>query len=148
MDAILEQTGGEGAGRGCEAVGYQAHDHHGDEVPNLTMNNLVASVKATGGIGVVGVFGPEDPALKTSWPGRGRSPLTSGRFWLKGQRMATGQVSVKAYNRELHDLIEADRAEPSFLISHELPLAGAPDAYKHFDDRDEGWTKVILKPAA
>jgi hypothetical protein len=24
----------------------------------------------------------------------------------------------------------------------------APDAYKHFDDRDKGWTKVIMHPKA
>ena len=30
----------------------------------------------------------------------------------------------------------------------ELPLDEAPNAYKHFDARDDGWTKVILKPAA
>ena len=28
---------------GCECVGYQCHDHHGHERPNLTMNNLVAN---------------------------------------------------------------------------------------------------------
>ncbi|HEX3835062.1 MAG TPA: hypothetical protein VHW04_23975 [Solirubrobacteraceae bacterium] len=61
--------------------------------------------------------------------------------------MATGQANVKAYNRKLRDLIEAGKAKPSFLISHELPLAEAPDAYTHFDHRDAGWTKVILKPA-
>jgi hypothetical protein len=26
-------------------------------------------------------------------------------------------------------------------------LDEAPDAYKHFDARDKGWTKVILHPA-
>jgi threonine dehydrogenase-like Zn-dependent dehydrogenase len=35
---------------------------------------------------------------------------------------------------------------PSFLVSHELPLDEAPDAYRHFDARDDGWTKVVLKP--
>ena len=148
VDRILEETGGEGADCGCEAVGYQAHDHHGDEVPNLTMNNLVASVKATGGIGVVGVFVPEDPGAQDELAKQGQIAFDFGSFWFKGQRMATGQANVKAYNRKLRDLIEADKAKPSFLISHELPLAEAPDAYKHFDDRDEGWTKVILKPAA
>ena len=62
--------------------------------------------------------------------------------------MGAGQANVKAYNRKLRDLIEAGKAKPSFLISHELPLAEAPDADKHFDDRDAGWTKVILEPAA
>lgn len=24
----------------------------------------------------------------------------------------------------------------------------APDAYQHFDARENGWTKIVLKPAA
>jgi glutathione-independent formaldehyde dehydrogenase len=148
IDAVLEQTGGEGADRGCECVGYQAHDHEGHEVPNLTMNNLVASVKATGSIGVVGVFIPEDPGAEDELEKEGKIAFDFGEFWFKGQRMATGQCNVKAYNRNLRELIAAEKAKPSFLVSHELPLADAPDAYRHFDDRDEGWTKVILKPAA
>ena len=148
VEQILEQTGGEGADRGCECVGYQAHDHEGHEVPNLTMNNLVKSVKATGGIGVVGVFVPEDPGAEDELEQEGKRAFDFGEFWFKGQRMATGQCNVKAYNRNLSKLIEVGKAKPSFLVSHELPLAEAPDAYKHFDDRDDGWTKVVLKPAA
>lgn len=55
---------------------------------------------------------------------------------------------MKAYNRQLRDLISTGRAKPSFIISHELPLREAPNAYQHFDARDDGWTKVVLKPAA
>jgi len=62
--------------------------------------------------------------------------------------MGTGQAPVKAYNRQLCRLIHVGRAKPSFLVSHELPLDQAPDAYGHFDARDDGWTKVVLKPAA
>jgi glutathione-independent formaldehyde dehydrogenase len=146
VDAVLEQTDGEGADRGCECVGYQAHDHEGHEVPNLTLNNLVASVKATGSIGVVGVFVPEDPGAEDELEQEGKLAFDFGEFWFKGQRMATGQCNVKTYNRNLCELIAAGKAEPSFLVSHELPLAEAPGAYKHFDDRDDGWTKVVLKP--
>jgi glutathione-independent formaldehyde dehydrogenase len=53
---------------------------------------------------------------------------------------------VKAYNRHLCKLIHEGRAQPSFLVSHELPLDQAPDAYRHFDARESGWTKVVLKP--
>jgi threonine dehydrogenase-like Zn-dependent dehydrogenase len=60
VEHILELTRGEGADRGCECVGYQCHDPAGPEVPNDTMNKLVKSVRPTGGIGVVGVFVPED----------------------------------------------------------------------------------------
>jgi hypothetical protein len=38
------------------------------------------------------------------------------------------------------------KAKPSFLVSHELPLEEAPEAYKYFDNRDKGWTKVVLRP--
>jgi glutathione-independent formaldehyde dehydrogenase len=148
VDQILVQTGGEGADRGCECVGYQCHDHKGHEVPNLTMNDLVRSVRPTGSIGVVGVFVPEDPGAKDKLAKKGQIAFDFGLFWFKGQRMATGQANVKAYNRQLRDLIHADKATPSFIISHKLPLKGAPDAYEHFDARDAGWTKVVLKPAA
>jgi glutathione-independent formaldehyde dehydrogenase len=60
--------------------------------------------------------------------------------------MGTGQANVKAYNRQLHDLIHFDKANPSIIISHELHWSEVPDAYKHFDNRDPGWTKVILHP--
>jgi threonine dehydrogenase-like Zn-dependent dehydrogenase len=45
-------------------------------------------------------------------------------------------------------LIAAGKAKPSQIISHELPLEKAPEGYENFDERNEGWTKVVLKPAA
>lgn len=147
-EQVLEQTGGEGADCGCEAVGYQCHDHHGHEVPNLTMNNLVKSVRPTGGIGVIGVFVPQDPGASDKLAKQGQIAFDFGSFWFKGQKMGTGQANVKAYNRKLRDLIAAGKAKPSVIVSHELKLDQAPDAYKNFDDRTNGWTKVVLKPAA
>jgi glutathione-independent formaldehyde dehydrogenase len=55
---------------------------------------------------------------------------------------------VKAYNRRLMDLIHHGRVNPSMIISHEIELDDAPAAYKHFDNRDKGWTKVIMHPKA
>jgi len=148
VEAILQHTNGMGADKGCECVGYQAHDPQGHEQPNITMNNLVASVRATGVIGVVGVFVPEDPKAENKLAENGQIAFDWGKFWSKGLRVGTGQANVKAYNRQLRELIRVDKAKPSFIVSHELPLEDAPLAYKHFDARDEGWTKVILKPNA
>jgi len=149
VEAVMRHTQGEGADRGCECVGWQCHDpHHGHEVPNDTMNKLVASVRATGGLGVVGVFVPGDPKSPDKLMQEGKLAFDFGLFFQKGLRMGTGQAPVKAYNRQLARLIEQGKARPSFLVSHELPLAEAPDAYAHFDARDAGWTKVVLKPAA
>src|SRR5882724_3325234 len=148
VDQVLELTQGEGADKGCECVGYQAHDPRGHEHPNMTMNDLVKSVRATGVLGVVGVFVPEDPKGPDKLAKEGAIAFEFGEFWSKGLSMGTGQAPVKAYNRHLCNLIHEGKAKPSFIISHELPLEGAPDAYKHFDARDEGWTKVVLKPAS
>jgi glutathione-independent formaldehyde dehydrogenase len=146
-EQVLEMTGGEGADRGCECVGYQC-SCKGHEVPALTMNNLVKSVRATGGIGVVGVFVAEDPKSDDELMQKGKLAFDFGSMWMKGHHIATGQANVKAYNRKLRDLIAAGKAQPSAIISHELKLEQAPDAYEHFDARDDGWTKVVLKPAA
>ena len=146
VQQILDLTDGKGADCGCECVGYQCCDKHGKEVPNLTMNNLVQSVKATGGIGVVGVFLPQDPGAKDELAKEGKLAFDFGQLWLKGQRIATGQANVKAYNRHLSKLIQAGRAKPSTIISHELALDEAPKGYQQFDKRTAGWTKVVLKP--
>jgi hypothetical protein len=53
-----------------------------------------------------------------------------------------------AYNQQLRDLIIQGRAEPSRLVSHELGLEEAVDAYDSFDKRLDGWTKVLLRPAS
>ena len=146
VEQVLDQTEGLGADRGCECVGYQCHDPAGHEVPNQTMNDLVKSVRATAGIGVVGVFVPEDPHAKDKLAKRGQIAFDLGEFFGKGLRMGTGQTNVKAYNRQLSELIHAGRAKPSWIVSHELRLEDAPKAYKNFDARVKGWTKVVLHP--
>jgi threonine dehydrogenase-like Zn-dependent dehydrogenase len=146
VEQIMELTGGKGADRGCECVGYQCCGMHREEVPHLTMNNLVQTVKATGRIGVVGVFVPEDPKAEDKLARRGKMAFDFGHFWFKGQSMGTGQANVKNYNRLLSRLIEHDKAKPSMIVSHELPLDEAPQAYANFDERKKGWTKVVLKP--
>ena len=148
VEQILELTNGEGADRGCECVGYECHDPAGYEVSNATMNDFVKSVRATGGIGVVGVFVPLDPGASDKLTKTGKMVFDFGQFWSKGQRIGTGQANVKAYNRYLRNLIHKNRATPSWIVSDELALDEAPEAYKHFDARDKGWTKVILHPLA
>ena len=147
VEQVLELTNGMGADRGCECVGYQCCDKHGEEHSNVTMNELVKAVKATGSIGVVGVFVSKDPKSKETLQKKGHMEFDFGNFWMKGQRIATGQANVKSYNRQLCSLISSGKAHPSKIISHEISLQDAPDAYKHFNARDKGWTKIILKPA-
>lgn len=147
-EQIVSATGGAGADRGVDAVGYQAHDHGGQEHPELVLDNLVASVRAAGGLGVVGVYLPQDPGAKDAGARDGRIGFDFGTLFAKGQSMGTGQAPVKRYNRHLRDLIVAGRARPGRIVSHELSLDDAPEAYRRFDDREDGWTKVLLRPAS
>jgi glutathione-independent formaldehyde dehydrogenase len=146
VEQILDATDGYGADCGVEAVGYQAHDPSGEEHPELVLDNLIKTVRTAGGIGVIGVYVPEDPGAADEGAKHGRIGFDFGTFFTKGQRMGTGQAPVKRYNRALRDLIIDGRANPSFLVSHELTLDQAPNGYEHFDKREGGWTKVLLHP--
>ena len=110
------------------------------------MTQVVKVVRSTGGIGVVGVYMPQDRGASTAAAKEGRVAFDYGTFFSKGQQMATGQCPVMRYNRHLRDLIITGRATPSFLVSHELPLSEAAEGYEHFDKREPGWTKVLLRP--
>lgn len=145
---VLDLTDGFGADCGVEAVGYQAHDASGEEHPEMVLDNLVKTVRATGHIGVVGVYNPADPKASNELAKEGRVAFDFGTAFTKGISIGTGQCPVKSYNRELRDLIIRGRATPSLIVSHEVPLEEAPDAYDKFDKRIDGYTKVLLHPAA
>jgi glutathione-independent formaldehyde dehydrogenase len=147
-EAIMEMTDGFGVDCGVEAVGYQAHDPSGQEHPSLVLDSLVKVVRATGRIGVVGVYEPSDEGASTEGAQEGRYGFDFGTAFTKGITIGSGQCPVKRYNRWLRDLIIRGQAHPSEIVSHELALDEAPTAYDQFDKRVDGWTKVLLHPAA
>ena len=148
VEQIKEQTDGVGTDRGVDAVGYQATGKGGEEHPAAVLNSLVEVVRPTGMIGVIGLYLSKDPGAPDEQSGRGELLFKAGKFFEKGLRMGTGQANVKAYNEYLRNLIMAGRAKPSFVVSKEVPLDSAPEAYQRFDRREEGYSKVVLKPAA
>ena len=149
VEQIKDQTDGEGADKGVDAVGYQAVAHEGTgEAPATVLNSLIETVRPTGRLGIPGLYVPSDPGGPDEHAKQGMLLVAIGKAFEKGLEFGTGQCNVKQYNRQLRDLIIAGRAEPSFVVSHELPLAQAPEAYEKFDQRVDGYTKVILHPRA
>jgi len=147
VQQILDQTNGEGTDKGVDAVGYQALAHSGEgEEPATVLNDLIDTVRPTGALGIPGLYVPSDPGAPNEQARKGQLLVSIGRMFEKGLRAGTGQANVKRYNRQLRDLIIAGRAKPSFVVTKELPLDQAPDAYQKFDKRLEGYTKVILHP--
>ena len=121
VERVMELTKGLGADRGCECVGWQAHDPQGHEHPNMTLNNLVKSVRATGGLGIVGVF-TKDPKSPDKLLHEGEVAFDVATYFEKGLTTGSGQCDVKRYNRRLRELIHLDDARPSF---HRITRAGA-----------------------
>lgn len=135
-----------GVDRGIDAVGYQATEPDGEEQPAVVLNQLVDTVKHTGGLGIVGLYVPSDPGAPDEHSAKGELLFRIGRFFEKGQTMGTGQADAKRYAHKLRDLIIAGRAKPGFVVSKELPLDDAQDAYERFDKREAGYSKVLLQP--
>jgi glutathione-independent formaldehyde dehydrogenase len=148
VQQIKDQTGGEGTDKGIDAVGYQAAAQTGDrEEPATVLNQLVQTVRPTGALGVPGLYVPSDPGGIDEHARQGMLLVAIGKLFEKGLRVGTGQANVKRYNRQLRDMITEERATPSFVVSHKLPLGEAPGAYRKFDQRVDGYTKVILQPS-
>lgn len=91
----------------------------------MVLDALVRCVRAAGGIGVVGVYMPQDPEAPSEGAKQGRIGFNFGTLFQKGQRAGTGQCPVKRYNEFLRDLIIAGKATPSLLVSHEVALDDA-----------------------
>jgi glutathione-independent formaldehyde dehydrogenase len=133
---------------GIDAVGYQARDFGRPERENplQVLEELVKVVNPTGRVGIVGVYFAEDPGGVDVGAKKGELRVPIGEMFERGLQIGMGQTPVKKYNLFLRDLIIAGRAKPSFIVTQRLTLEEAPAAYKKFDQRSNGYTKVILKP--
>ena len=49
---------------------------------------------------------------------------------------------------ELLDHIKSGRIDPSFVVTHRIPLSEAPEGYHLFREKRDGCIKVVLDPAA
>ena len=152
VDQIKDMRG-DGVDKGIDAVGYQAAaagssaaGGEQEEVPNIVLNQIIDVVNPTGALGIPGLYVPTDPGGVDEGAKRGALSINFGRLFEKGLRLGTGQCNVKKYNAYLRDMITAGKASPSFVVSHEVPLDDAVDAYDKFDKRVDGYTKVILNP--
>jgi glutathione-independent formaldehyde dehydrogenase len=133
---------------GIDAVGYQARDRQDParEKPTQVVEDLVRLVNATGTLSLIGVYMPQDPGAAEPHAQHGMFEIPFGQIWNKGLMVGRGQAPVKRYQEQLRDLIVAGRCKPSQIVSHREPLERAPELYQLFDQRGDGYTKIILKP--
>jgi glutathione-independent formaldehyde dehydrogenase len=118
-----------------DCVGFEAHGlgrQANVEAPLL--NPLMEVTRVPGGIGVPGLYLPEDPGGADEMRKKGIQPLRIGLGWVKGQSIWGGQCPVMKYHRELMEAILHDRIHPGQHMNVTLiSLDQAPQAYKDFD---------------
>ena len=147
-DRLQEMTGGRGPDRCIDAVGAEAHGTGGIDA---VVDKVKAAVKLTtdrahalrqaiyccrkaGTLSVPGVY--------IGFPDK----IPMGALMNKGLTLKTGQTHMHRYMRPLLERIESGQIDPSFVITHRLPLEQAPDGYKTFRDKEDGCIKVVLQP--
>jgi len=69
-----------------------------------------------------------------------------GSFMNKGLTLKTGQTHMPKYMPMLLEKVQNGEIDPSFIITHEVPLEEAPEAYHTFKHKQDGCIKVVLKP--
>jgi threonine dehydrogenase-like Zn-dependent dehydrogenase len=140
-------TGGRGPDGCIDAVGLESHGWSVDNVwdfakesmkltfdrPHVLREAILACRKG-GRLSIAGVYG----GILDKVP--------FGAAFGKGLTFKMGQTNMHKYLRPLLELIEDGQIDPSFVISHRLPLAEAPQGYKMFHDQQDVVTKVILRP--
>jgi threonine dehydrogenase-like Zn-dependent dehydrogenase len=146
-DKLLDLTGGRGPDACIDAVGMEAH--------GLTLDAFIDKAKAAmmlatdrphalrqainccrkgGTVSVPGVYG----GLLDKVP--------FGAAMQKGLTMKMGQTHVHRYHQRLLDHIRNGDIDPSFVITHKLPLSEAPSGYRMFNEKRDGCIKIVLKP--
>jgi len=70
-----------------------------------------------------------------------------GSVMNRSLKIRTGQCHVHRYMPLLLDHIVAGRIDPSFVITHKLPLTEAAKGYDIFLNKQDKCEKVVLKAA-
>jgi len=147
FDRLMELTGGRGPDRCIDAVGLEAHGMSVDAVMDrIKVATMMATDRAHalrqaiqccrkgGTVSVPGVYG----GLIDKFP--------FGAAFGKGLTLKMGQTHVHRYLPELLGHIQSGRLDPTFVITHHMPLSDAKQAYEMFSQNKSEVIKVVLKP--
>jgi len=149
VQTLKDMTGNRGPDSCMDAVGMEAFGHSlpflvdrakqamklSTDRPNVLRQCILACRKG-GTVSVPGVYGGF------------LDKIPFGAAMNKGLIFKMGQTHMMRYMKPLLERIERGEIDPSFVISHRLPLSDAPEAYKMFRDKQDHCTKVVLDPWA
>jgi threonine dehydrogenase-like Zn-dependent dehydrogenase len=147
-EALRELTAGRGPDACIDAVGLEAHGTGGmyaldrtkqalmlESDRPLALREAIRCCKNGGVVSVVGVYG----GLIDHFP--------MGAIVNRNLTLKSGQCHVQRYMRPLLERIQNGEIDPSFVVTHRLPLSEAARGYEMFQNRVDGCEKVVLKAA-
>ena len=148
IERLRAMTGGRGPDSCIDAVGLEAHGAGslGAHYDNIKTHMMLATdrlevlrqaIHACGKGGVVSIPGVYGGYL---------DKVPVGAAFAKGLTLRMGQTHVHRYLPRLLSLIEDGAIDPSFVISHHVRLDDAPKAYEMFLNKQDGCTKVVMRP--
>lgn len=157
-DVVREATDGRGPHAVIDAVGMEAH---GSPVAKLVqkfagmlpdavaepmmkhagLDRLAAlytaidAVRRGGTISIAGVYGGS------------ADPMPMMQLFDKQVQLRMGQANVRSWTDDLLPLlVDDDPLGVDAFATHHLPLDEAPNAYEHFQKKEEGMVKVVFQP--
>lgn len=147
VETLKEMTGGRGPDACIEAVGMEAHgpivEYAYDRVKQammietdrpIALREAIMVCRKGGTVSVPGVYA----GLIDKVP--------FGSLMNKGLTIKTGQTHVQRYLRPLLERIQKGDIDPSFVVTHKLPLDQAAEGYDLFKNNRNECIKVVLKP--
>ena len=131
-----------------DAIGFQARSKqdYSQEDPHWVIDAIAELINPAGRIAIIGVWPPKDPHGAVASLKEGKLLVAWDKLFGKSVRITMGRDDDERWNRKLRDMILTGAAKPSQVVSHRLSLDEAPEAFSKFDERVDGYIKVVLKP--
>jgi len=131
-----------------DAVGFEARSRqdYKKEDPHWVIDAIAELLNPAGRVAITGVWPLKDPAGTEPSLKEGKLMVPWSKLFGKNARIIMGRDDDERWNAKLRDMILTGAAKPSLVVSHRLSLDAAPDAFRRFNAREEGYIKVVLKP--
>ena len=146
VDVLKDLTAGRGPDHCIDAVGAEGHTHGVQYVHDrmkqalrmqtdrpIALREAIHACRSGGTVSVIGVY----TGIIDKFP---MNAVMNRSLTIK-----TGQTHVHRYMRPLLERIQKGELDPTFIITHRMPLADAAHGYKIFNAKQDNCEKVVLK---
>jgi threonine dehydrogenase-like Zn-dependent dehydrogenase len=144
-EALREMTAGRGPDACIDAVGMEAHGHAAiyaydrakqalmlESDRPIALREAIMACRNGGTVSVIGVYG----GFIDKFP--------MGAVVNRSLTIRSGQCHVQRYMRPLLERIERGEIDPSFVVTHRMPLDDAPRGFDMFLNKRDNCEKVVL----